>query len=124
VERGVFFNNKLEGEGSLEWEAASCSGIFKGGLLTELHTAKLTSGQVLTSLDKQASRKHRNSILIQDDMVQEICRLNQTPQCRDVFEWIKTLFANSDIAEGMHRNGIKHGLNFHYMADGGFSFSR
>lgn len=117
VEKGYFRNDKLDGNGVIEWENLKVSGLFDQGQLVEVYSAKLFDGTDLTLFDKPKGLP-THTLDIQDDMIRQIRRLNQTDQCQSVFEWVTTKFSNGDILEEMFQDGLQHGNSFYTRNDG------
>jgi hypothetical protein len=124
VETGTFRNDKLDGVGQVKWNNFECSGRFDRGRLNELYWARLSNGLELSMLDKENENAAKYSVVIQDDMIQEITKLNETDQCSSLFEWVVTRYANSDTNKSIYRNGIRHGSCFHLCKDGGVILSQ
>jgi hypothetical protein len=124
VEIGTFRNDKLDGAGQVKWNTFECTGVFDRGRLAELYSARLSNGTELSMLDSQTTNASRYSVVIQDDMIQEITRLNETHQCSSLFEWIVTRYANSDTNKSIYKDGIRHGNSFHLKKDGGIIHSQ
>jgi hypothetical protein len=124
VERGTFRDNKLDGEGVLEWNEVRCHGLFKAGRLVQPYHVNFSNGEYVDFRDQpEPLASLAKTLAAADDMVQEIARFHNPKDDVHRYERIRTMFMNSDVMEGSYRDGQKHGVNFHFKNDGGFVFS-